>query len=76
MVILARGLLEVILFVIFIPLRILVTIFAIICICINTIRGVFDSFKEGWGYFVEGLTKGAKREIHWIKTGESEKLEF
>lgn len=74
--ILARGLLNVAIFVIFIPFRILVLLFAITDIYVDMIRGIYDSFKEGWSYFIEGMTKTVKREIHWIKTGKIEELEF
>lgn len=66
-----RALADIIIFVITLPIRILILIGSCILCVVNSIR-FRDPFSEWFGCVLEGMQKGLKEEIHWIKTGKIE----
>lgn len=64
-----RSIVSIVLFLILIPIKILVTLCAIVyAICARISCGL--TFRESWERFCEGDKKGLKQQMCWIKTGK------
>ena len=67
--IILRAILQIVLFVITIPLRVLFMLYVVTLMTVYKIQGAF-TFKESWTIFADSCKKTIKKELHFIKTGE------
>lgn len=65
-----RGIADLLIFVIFMPIKILALIFIGVCLLYAWIKGGKDAMIELYQYTKEGVINALKNELDWVKTGE------
>ena len=65
-----RGIADLLIFVIFMPIKILALIFIGVCLLYAWIKGGKDTMIELYQFAKERAINALKNELDWIKTGE------
>lgn len=65
-----RGIADLLIFVIFMPIKILALIFIGVCLLCAWIKCGKDTMIECYQFAKEGAINALKNELDWIKTGE------